>query len=734
MAVYTTTIEADKDKYPVLLSNGNLVGSGDLENGRHWVKWNDPFKKPSYLFALVAGDLDFIKDKFITKSKREVALEIYVDKGNTEKCFHAMKSLKQSMKWDEEVYGLEYDLDIYMIVAVDAFNMGAMENKGLNIFNTMCVLADPKSATDNDFFKVQAVIAHEYFHNWTGNRVTCRDWFQLTLKEGLTVFRDQEFSKDMYSRSVVRVNEVTKLRESQFVEDSGPNAHPIRPQSYIEINNFYTNTVYEKGAEVIRMAYTILGKEKFHKGINLYFELYDGQAVTTDDFIYALEKASGFDFSQFKMWYDRAGTPIIQCSGQYFESKNEYELTVEQKQTSIETSELDKAFVFPFEIALFDQFGKEIEVEKNLFTKTLLIDQIKQSFVFKNIHSLPIVSLNRGFTAPIKIESGNSLQDKLILMGHDTDAFNRWDCAQSIYTHIILEKASYLKENKDYQLPGGLLPAVEKIIEESHDDLNLKALLLTLPSEISLVEEMVPPDFDAIHAAKKWLKKEIAMNFESILKRHLELNHHSDPLSITPAQAGMRSFSKACLSYLVALEKESYFDYCLNMLHEARNMTEESAALLFLCEYECSQRKTALDIFYGRWKSDLLVMMKWYMAQSTSPLSTTLDEVKKLSEGQNFDFKIPNLVRSLIGGFVDYNLVNFHRPDGKGYEFLKDIILKVDSNNASMASGLAGAYGIFPRLDISRKNLMKIYLEEVLNAPNLSNNTYEIISKILSKA
>ncbi|MCP4131248.1 MAG: aminopeptidase N [bacterium] len=723
MSSFSTKIIAGKKEFPVLLSNGNLTGSGDLKNGRHWAEWRDPFPKPCYLFALVAGDLGLVRDEFRTKSGRIIDLRIYCDKGNEEKCLHAMDSLKKSMKWDEERFDLEYDLDIYMIVAVDSFNMGAMENKGLNIFNSHYVLANQKTASDADFLGIERVIAHEYFHNWTGNRVTCRDWFQLTLKEGLTVFRDQEFSSDMQFKSVNRINDVNALVANQFIEDNSPMAHPIRPDSYMEINNFYTHTVYEKGAEVIRMIHTILGAEGFRKGMKKYFELYDGMAVTCDDFVYAMEEATGADLSKFKSWYSQTGTPVLSVSFEY--NKEEKKFTINTSQT------VNDPLHLPFTIGLLGGDGAELPLDKEGNRSRLLhIMNEKDRFEFEGIEQEPVVSLNRNFTAPVKIEAPYSIEDILFLFAHDTDDFNRWDAGQGAAKYFMAELVSCLLHNKELRLEEEYLYALSAIVEDRELDFRFKAQALKFPSEIILAQDYNPICFEAIHSARAYVVNSIGTTLaEKFHRLYLSLED-SGSYSIDPVSIGKRDLRLTCLYYLFESGEDEFVSLCYKHFENASNMTDEIGALNILVNRETPEREKSLAVFYDKWKEEILVISKWLSVQAASSLESTLEQVIALEKDPVFDIKIPNLVRALIGAF-SRNPARFHDASGEGYKYLAKKIIEIDKFNPSISSALAGAFKFFPKVDQVRKNMMRVQLERIMGDPDLSKNTFEIVSKTL---
>lgn len=734
MSKYTTKIIADQKLYPILLSNGNEIGRGTLPDGKHWVEWQDPFAKPSYLFALVAGDLGSIQDTFKTKSGRVVDLRIYCDKGNEFKCHHAMDSLKKSMLWDEQVFGLEYDLDIFMIVAVDAFNMGAMENKGLNIFNTSCALADPATATDLNFSRIEKVIAHEYFHNWTGNRVTCRDWFQLTLKEGLTVFRDQEFSSDMQSRALHRIENVLSLRSFQFAEDAGPTAHPIKPSSYIQINNFYTSTVYNKGAEVIRMIHTLIGKDLFRKGITKYFELYDGQAVTTEDFIYAMEQVSGRDFTQFKRWYSQAGTPEVDVNTVYDPEKKTYALTIKQKCEATSDKSPKEPFHFPLALGLLGKDGRDIPLRLkgvNLARSLVEITQAEETFVFENVPELPVLSINRDFSAPIKVNVNYSSQEYTFLMAHDSDSFNRWEAGQKLATDLMLGMVADLANGKDLELDHGFIQAFGAVLEDPNLDNGLKASALILPSESTLTQHQDIIDFDGIHLVREYVRYKLAETYQKQFKEIYTALNTAEPYAFNALAVGKRSLKEVCLNYLSCLETPETIALCAQQYHSAKNMTDQFAALTFLTNIACPEKDEAVKAFYSQWKHDTLVMNKWLAVQALSKLDGTFETVNALLKDPVFDMRTPNLVRSLLVSFTQ-NLIHFHRNDGAGYEFIADRIIELDKLNPQVAAALAKSYSKYSQLDPMRKKAMKKALERIAAEPKLSTNVFEIVSKSLA--
>ncbi|MCW9036271.1 MAG: aminopeptidase N [Rhodospirillales bacterium] len=725
LATYTVTIQADKTKFPVLLSNGNLVEEGSLENGRHFAKWHDPFPKPSYLFALVAGNLAKIEDNFTTGSGRDVALRIFVEPGNEDRCAYAMDSLKRAMKWDEEVYGLEYDLDLFNIVAVGDFNMGAMENKSLNVFNSKYVLANSETATDADYGNIEAIVAHEYFHNWTGNRVTCRDWFQLSLKEGLTVFRDQEFSGDMRSRPVQRIGDVRMLRGRQFMEDAGPLAHPVRPDSYIEINNFYTATVYEKGAEVIRMMHRLLGAENYRKGMDLYFERHDGQAVTCDDFVLAMEAASGVDLERFRRWYSQAGTPTVEALGDYDEEAKKFTLTLKQSTPPTPGQSKKEPLHMPFDMALIGQDGQEITYPET--QSPLDFRQTEQQFVFNDITVRPVLSLNRGFAAPVYLKTNQTDDELAFLMAKDNDPFARWEAGQQYATKILLAMTA----DQNLVPDRSFIEAIGGNLADPTLDKAFAALAVSLPDEDFLAEQMDVVDIDGIHQARKTLKKAIAQSFEDKFYQVYRANLSNQAYEPTAEQAGQRSLKNAALSYIAALETEQSIALVADQYQSADNMTDTMAALICLNDLEASERQTALDHFYNRFKDDVNVVDKWLALQAKSTVSGTLQRVTALLTHEAFTIKNPNKVRSLIGVFAIANPVVFHANDGTGYDFLADRVIELNEVNPQVAARLIQPLGRWRKFAPQRQELMKAALERVLNTPNLAKDIYEITSKSL---
>ncbi len=749
MSEFTTKIIADKATYPVLLSNGNPIDSGDLDDGRHFVQWHDPFKKPAYLFALVAGDLVSLDDHFVTMSGRDVLLRIFVEAKDLDKCDYAMLSLKNAMAWDEKVYGREYDLDIFMIVAVDDFNMGAMENKGLNIFNTSCVLAKPETTTDAGFQRVEAVVAHEYFHNWSGNRVTCRDWFQLSLKEGFTVFRDAEFSADMGSRTVKRVEDVGLLRTLQFAEDAGPMAHPVQPDSYIEISNFYTLTIYEKGEEVVRMLHTLLGPELFRKGSDLYFDRHDGQAVTIEDFVQAMADVSGRDFSQFMNWYRQAGTPRLDVNSAYDADAQTFTLRVQQSCPATPECEQKRPFLIPFAVGLLGEAGAlplqirgvpaDPETDDNTHCVLELTDP-EHEFVFENVPEEPVPSLLRNFSAPVKLHY-NYHRDALVrLMVHDDDGFCRWDVSQQLGVAVIQDVQKAFASGDQPQLDARLLDAQRTILEQAlandqpHDKA-MVALLLALPSEMYLSELAQEIDVDAIHHARQWVLCELAQGLAVPLEAIYSACCDSGVYRTDAESMAKRSLKNVALSYLMLLDRPDVHKLCITQFEDASNMTDVMAALTALVNSQFpsleEEKQRCLAEFYERWQHESLVVNQWFSVQASSRLPGGLERVKGLMQHPAFDIKNPNKVRAVISTFSNLNAVNFHVADGAGYRFLADQICALDSQNPQMAARLLTPLTKWRKYDINRRQLMRNELERIRHKPDLSKDVYEVVSKSL---
>jgi len=736
---FFTTLVADRTKYPVLLSNGNLIGTGDAGNNRHFAKWHDPFLKPAYLFALVAGDLARIEDRFTTMSGRDVSLHIYVQHHNRDKCAHAMESLKLAMKWDEVTYGREYDLDLFMIVAVDDFNMGAMENKGLNVFNSKYVLAKPESATDIDFQGIMGVVGHEYFHNWSGDRVTCRDWFQLSLKEGFTVFRDQQFMEDMTSVGVKRISDVNVLRTHQFREDAGPLAHPVRPESYVEINNFYTLTIYNKGAEVIRMIHTLLGETAFRKGTDLYFERHDGQAVTTEDFVKAMEDASNVDLSQFRLWYTQAGTPELQVTRAYDAAAKTYTLRIRQTCQPTPGQPEKKPFHIPVVLGLLDKDGTELVLEtssgkgkqEDAATKKVLeLRKAEETFVFHYIHEEPVPSVLRNFSAPVKMKLDLTDHERLFLMAHDPDVFNCWDAGQQLAIKLILKLIKEQQHNKKLLLDQSFIRAFNNILESNIEDKAFQAFALTLPGEAYLADFMDEIDPAAVHHARRFAQQTLAAELKQNFLDVFYTNQCTGTYRADRESMGRRSLKNTCLAYLMELDEPGIRSLCVEQYRTAGNMTDEITALALLANTDCPEREEALAAFYEQWKDDPLVMDKWLGIQALSRLPETLETVQRLMHNPVFNIKNPNKVRALIGSF-SANAVRFHDPDGKGYLFLADQVLAIDPLNPQIAARLVSAFAMWKRYEEKRKTLMRDQLERILRTPSLSKDTHEVVSKSL---
>ncbi len=740
MSEFTVTLIADEQKYPVLLSNGNLVDSGKKENGRHWAKWHDPSLKPCYLFALVAGQLVYKQGSFTTQSGREVDLRVYVEEENSHKTDFALACLKQSMLWDEQTYGREYDLDIFMIVAVNDFNMGAMENKGLNIFNSSCVLASPETATDADFYNIQSIIGHEYFHNWSGNRVTCRDWFQLSLKEGFTVFRDQEFSADLNSRAVKRIDDVNVLRNHQFAQDSGPLAHPIRPDKYIEISNFYTVTVYNKGAEVVRMLHNLVGGEGFRKGTDLYFSRHDGQAVTTEDFVKAIEDANQRDFSQFKNWYHQSGTPLLTFTDEYNAQQQSYTLTVKQSFGSLPEQVNNKPFHIPVEVGLLNSEGDDMLLNihdshvSNVTSTVLEITELEQSFVFNDIKEKPLPSLLRGFSAPVKIEYDYSNEQLAFLMANDSDEFNRWNAAQQLAINLILLLVEDIKNNKPLVVDEFIINAFRSVLEDKLMDKALAAQLLTLPSESYLADQCDVVDVDAIHSARKFMRKQIALTLETELEACYHRNVTHDDYTFNAEAMAQRSLKNLCLSYLAELATEKYLQICYQQFQTANNMTDQLAAVSILVNHECEYRQQALDEFYQQWQSDNQVVEKWLAIQASADVPDALAKVKQLMQHPAFSMSNPNKVRAVVGRFCGVNAVAFHAENGEGYTFLSDQVLVLDKTNPQIAARLLQLMIRWQRYDKKRQILMKQQFNRILGTESLSKDVFEIASKAITSS
>lgn len=730
LAKYTTTVIADKLQYPYLLSNGNRIDQGDLSEGRHWVKWQDPHPKPAYLFALVAGDFDVLRDQYKTKSGRDVALEIFVDKGNLDRAGHAMTSLINSMKWDEERFDLEYDLDIYMIVAVDFFNMGAMENKGLNVFNSKFVLANEKTATDTDYLGIEAVIGHEYFHNWTGNRVTCRDWFQLSLKEGLTVFRDQEFSSDLGSRAVNRISNVRTIRGPQFAEDASPMSHPIRPDKVIEMNNFYTLTVYEKGSEVIRMMHTLLGEAAFQKGMKLYFKRHDGTAATCEDFVSAMEDASGVDLAQFRLWYSQSGTPIVSVSSEYNAQQQTYSLTIEQVTEETHEQKEKAPLHIPFDIELYAKNGDVIPLQCNgkPIANVLNVKDAKQTFVFENVTEKPVPSLLREFSAPVKLEYEYSDDELTFLMVNARNEFARWDAGQMLLAKYIRSNVLGVQAGKDVDLAESVIDAFRGVLLSDSLEPAFIAEMLSLPSHNEVSGWYKRVDVDAIAMVLKAIKvqlsnaleDELTAVYNSLKQAHYSIDHQS---------IGKRALRNTCLAYLAYTTKGN--DLVVTQYNTANNMTDTMAAMSAANSAQLACRESLMADYSDKWKHDGLVMDKWFILQGTNPAQNVLDVIKQTMDHEAFSLKNPNRIRSLVGSFLNANPVNFHAKSGEGYRFAGEILRELNNSNPQVASRLIDPLLKFRLYDEERQALIKAELEMLKSMDDLARDLFEKVTKAL---
>ncbi len=746
LSSFTTRIEADTAKYPVLLSNGNLIASGDLGAGRHFATGQDPFRKPCYLFALVAGDLKPVTDTFTTCTGRKIDLRIYVEAKDLDKCAFAMMSLKKAMRWDEEVYGREYDLDIFMIVAVDDFNMGAMENKGLNIFNSSCVLAKPETSTDMAYQRIESIVAHEYFHNWSGNRVTCRDWFQLSLKEGFTVFRDAEFSADMGSRAVNRIEDVGLLRTVQFAEDSGPMAHSVRPESYMEISNFYTVTIYEKGSEVVRMIANLLGKELFRKGTDLYFARFDGMAVTTEDFVRTMEEVSGLDLTQFRRWYTQAGTPQLDVSRHYEPKERRYTLTVKQSCPPTPRQPLKEPFFIPVTVGLLDSKGKELPLQlggndKPETSKVLRVTESEQQFTFINVPEEPVPALLRGFSAPVKLRMDYTRDELMFLMSHDSDGFARWEASQQLGLQVILEGLEARKTGRAFAVDPRLAKACRIVLEASLNDAAIdKAMvanLLLLPSEAYISELATVIDVDGIHEVREQVRHHLAHELRALFGKVYTANVNTAPYRYEAADIAARSLKNTALNYLMLLNDKRWFDAAQAQYDTATNMTDVMAGLRALVNNPSPATIALTDglltDFYAKWKHEALVVEQWLALQSAAPVPGNLPKVKALIEHEAFDLRNPNKIRSVIGAFCNANAVGFHAENGEGYRFLADYVILLNRSNPQIASRQLTPLTRWRKYDPKRQDLMKAELRRVMAQENLSKDVFEIVSKSLQE-
>jgi aminopeptidase N len=736
MAVYTTRIEANKAEAPVLLSNGNLIESGEIADGRHFAVWHDPHPKPSYLFALVGGDLACVEDRFVTVSGRNVTLRVYVEHGKEERCGYAMDSLKRSMRWDEEIFGREYDLDIFMIVAVSDFNMGAMENKGLNVFNDKYVLASADTATDGDYAQIEAVIAHEYFHNWTGNRITCRDWFQLCLKEGLTVFRDQEFSSDMRSRPVKRIADVRGLRAAQFIEDAGPLAHPVRPETYKEINNFYTATVYEKGAELVRMVKTLIGRESFRAGMDLYFARHDGEAATVEQFIQCFADASARDMTQFMRWYSQAGTPEVTVAGRFDQMRRTYTLECKQQVPPTPGQPNKDPMVIPLSLGLVGKDGNDIPLALSNGTSVanhVVLSQLSAHFEFSGITERPVLSINRGFSAPIRLVTDLDAGDLGFLAAHDRDPFNRWQALQTISTRLLTDNVAALRAGRSVGDDHKLTRALAAILDDTTLEPAFVALALMLPGEGDIAREIGQDiDPDAIFRARAALKAEIGERLGQSLTAAYGRMTVPGPYSPDAHSAGRRALRNVALDLLAARAEPPAIARAARQFKAADNMTDRMAALATLSLHDVPERKAALADLYARYASDALVVDKWFSLQAVIPQPDTLDKVRALTSHPAFSMANPNRVRALIGAFAQANATQFNRPDGAGYEFVADTILTLDSKNPQISARLATAFRTWRTLESTRRAKAEIALQRLKGVPNISRDLADIVERALA--
>lgn len=725
MSRFTTTITADKIKYPLLLSNGNLIAEKDLGQGRHWVQWEDPSLKPAYLFALVAGDFDVISDSFSTQSGRTVALKMYLERGYRDQGDFAMTALKHAMRWDEQTFGREYDLEIYMIVAVSDFNMGAMENKGLNIFNTKYILAKPETATDQDYVGIENVIGHEYFHNWSGNRITCRDWFQITLKEGLTVFRDQLFNAAMTSPAVARIDEVIALRNRQFPEDDGPNAHPVRPESYLEINNFYTATVYNKGAEVIRMINTLLGEPLFRRGMDLYFSRHDGQAVTVEDFVQTMADVSSKDFTQFFRWYQQSGTPRLEVSGQYNPDAQTFVLTVKQSCPSTPGQPEKLPFYLPLAMGLLDPSGAD-----TIGTTVLEIREAQQSVTFTQVKQKPTPSLLRNFSAPVKLDYPYTLEELAFLMIHDSDMVARWEAGQRFAVRLLLDIVAAVQESRELQLPELWFNTFEKLLTAENIDRHLLTRLLTLPAESYLAQYIQPVPVEAIHQAREWGRQQLAKVLEQVFLKIFQSSLAAGGYVYNTAEMGRRSVKNLCLAYLVEADAAKYAILAASEFRISDNMTDAMGGLWALNNSAGDLRSSVLDEFYQKWQGQPLVVNKWLALQASSQLPDTTAQVRRLLKHPAFSLQNPNNVYNLIGVFAA-NLIHFHAADGSGYELVADQVITIDPKNPQVAARIVEPLTRWQRFDPNRQALMQGQLQRIQKNPQISNDVYELVTKSL---
>lgn len=717
MSKFTVTLHADKKQYPVLLANGNLVAIGSETNDRHYATWEDPFKKPCYLFAMVAGDLVAIEDHFVTMNGRLVTLKVYVERENIEHAAYSMAALKKAMRWDEEAYGREYDLDIYMIVAVNDFNMGAMENKGLNIFNSKYILVSPATATDRDHEAVDMVVGHEYFHNWSGNRVTCRDWFQLSLKEGFTVFREQQFTEHITNSPVSRIENAEMIMTRQFSEDAGPLAHPVRPDSYVEINNFYTVTVYEKGSEVIRMLHTLLGAEKFRAGTDLYFKKFDGQAVTTDDFVAAMQEASGMDLSQFKLWYSQAGTPEITVSENYDAKTKQYTLSLQQRIPDTPGQTNKKPMHIPIQVGLLDSKGRDLPIKQPIVS----LREAKQDFVFDNITENPKLSILRNFSAPVKIVRDVSLEELAFMFAHDSDNFNRWNAGQKLYEQVFFDLNKF----------DHLLDSFKQVLVDETINLSLRAELLSMPSFTQLIEAKQPADPDVIYKARKHVAQHLAKTLQKEMIQQYKKHVLSGAYTFNAESVAHRRMKNLLLSYILKLPNEEAIAMAVHQYRNSNNMTDTIAVLAALIDVDCAERAELVEDFYSKWSSNPLVVNKWLMIQAIADVGDCLQRVQKLMQHHAFDIKNPNKVYALVGGFCSGNQAHFHAASGAGYKFLADTVITLNSLNPQVAARMLTPLTEWRKFVDNRQILMRSQLQRINDAGSLSPDVYEIVSKSL---
>ncbi len=736
LAVYTTRIEASKEMLPVLLSNGNPVEHGDLPGGRHYAVWHDPFPKPCYLFALVAGDLRHIEDEFVTMSGRRVQLRIYVEHGNEDRALYAMDSLKRAMRWDEETYGREYDLDIFMIVAVSAFNFGAMENKGLNIFNDKVLLASPGTATDDDYARIEGVVAHEYFHNWTGNRITCRDWFQLSLKEGLTVFRDQNFSADMRSAAVQRIQDVRQLRLRQFPEDAGPLAHPVQPQSYITIDNFYTGTVYEKGSEVIGMLRTLVGDEGYRKATDLYFARHDGHAATVEDWVKCFEDSSGCDLKQFRLWYAQSGTPVIEATGDYDADRKSFALTLKQRLGPTPGQPHKKPMHIPVRLGMLGTDGRALpltlegENATGPDERVLELTEAEQQFMFVDVPERPLLSLGRRFSAPAIFRTTLSREDHAVLMARDPDGFNRWEAGQNLARDVLLEMAQTVSAGRAAAPDPALLDAIGEVLAHADEDRAFAAQMLVPPLDSELALVMQPADPEALYASRTAFLRHAAHAHGGAFHRLYLALDDDGPFRADAESAGRRALRNVCLRYLTAADDADAAQRADAHYRAASNMSDMMAGLVQLTRMDFPQRDSAFAHFHDRFRNDALVLDKWLALQASSPLPGTANGVRALMHHPFFDIKNPNRVRSLIGAFAG-NHLRFHAANGEGYRLVGEVLRTLDGINAQVAARMAGAFENWRRYDRNRQTQMRAELEAMLAMPNRSSNIFEVATKML---